>query len=59
MNEKQERCKDCKDLREHYYGGNFENTLQYCGIIENISESAIDINKIEKCPKEYNESKYS
>jgi hypothetical protein len=53
------KCKDCKELREYWYGESNGRLLEYCGFIEEICESAIDINMMKECPKQKIIDKYS
>ena len=47
-----EKCDKCEYVREYYYGKDLAETYNYCGLIEGVCESAIDIKEIKECPKD-------
>ena len=59
--ERMEKCLKCNDRGEIWVLLNTPNKkiYKYCGFIEQICESAIDINDIKKCPKDIITKQYT
>ena len=52
------KCSRCYDVKKYHYGKDLEQTLTYCGLIELINESAVDIENIKVCPKDLIDNLY-